>query len=85
MQLFDLIYQEILIACNFYRPLNSIEKSGRHHSVAQCLSQKEIELKERQRSQTFTFDRVFGQDSKQVNKIFFRLFIVYFRVINLGV
>ncbi len=52
------------------RPINSAEKASlKSYSVVSCNGSKEIIVKEKpfeKLSKTFTFDKVFGPDSKQV-------------------
>ncbi|KAL1464734.1 hypothetical protein WDU94_004354 [Cyamophila willieti] len=52
------------------RPLNSVERAAKSCSIVDCSSSREITIKERVNdkiSKTFGFDRVFSQESKQVD------------------
>ncbi|XP_068249669.1 kinesin-like protein KIF11 [Palaemon carinicauda] len=57
---------KVFVRC---RPLNSIEKNSKAHTCVDCTS-REITVKERpldKYTKTFSFDRVFGPDSKQID------------------
>ncbi|XP_065226392.1 kinesin-like protein KIF11 [Planococcus citri] len=52
------------------RPINNAEKAARSYTVVGCNGSKEIVVKERptdRLTKTFTFDKVFGPESKQVD------------------
>lgn len=49
----------------FPRPLSSQEL--RYQVVVECMSPKEVSVRDKGQTKTFTFDRVFGPDSKQMD------------------
>lgn len=53
-----------------FRPMNNNEKTAKSYSVISCNGNKEIIVKEKpseKLTKTFTFDKVFGPESKQVS------------------
>ncbi|KAK8730484.1 hypothetical protein OTU49_008036 [Cherax quadricarinatus] len=58
---------KVFVRC---RPMNSSEKSSKSFSIVECQNHKEITIRERPMdkfAKTFTFDRVFGPESKQID------------------
>jgi kinesin family protein 11 len=56
-----------------FRPLNSLEKGVKSLNIVDCPNNREVVVKERpvdKITRTFTFDRVFGPNSKQVSNYF---------------
>lgn len=52
--------------------MNSQEKVGRSHSLVECHSGRDIVVRERPHdkfTKTFSFDKVFAPDSKQVSEL----------------
>ncbi|XP_045585381.2 kinesin-like protein KIF11 [Procambarus clarkii] len=52
------------------RPMNSTEKNSKSFGIVECQNSKEVIIRERvadKFAKTFTFDRVFGPESKQVD------------------
>lgn len=58
------------VSIPFCRPMNSMEKSSKSFCAVECQQNREIIVRERpldKFTKTFTFDRVFGPESKQVS------------------
>lgn len=60
------------MSINFNRPLNNLEKKMGSHSNLECNTKKgEVivsqEIHEKQTTKTFTFDKVFGCNSSQID------------------
>ena len=62
-------YQNMYLS--FFRPFNASEKKGSYSVVDGNADKKEVTVKEKlgisPSTKTFTFDHVFGSDTKQVN------------------
>ena len=64
-----------------FRPLNALEKNMKSLNIVDCPNNREVIVKERQIdkiTRTFTFDRVFGPNSRQVSMSVFYLFFLKF-------
>ncbi|XP_047479172.1 kinesin-like protein Klp61F [Penaeus chinensis] len=58
---------KVFVRC---RPMNSMEKNSKSFSAVECQQNREIIVRERpldKFTKTFTFDRVFGPESKQID------------------
>ncbi|KAK8384224.1 hypothetical protein O3P69_009162 [Scylla paramamosain] len=58
---------KVFVRC---RPMNAQEKAGKSHNIVTVQNSREVVVKERPTdkfAKTFTFDHVFGQDSKQID------------------
>ncbi|XP_045137999.1 kinesin-like protein KIF11 [Portunus trituberculatus] len=58
---------KVFVRC---RPMNTQERAGKSHNIVTVQNSREVVVKERPTdkfAKTFTFDHVFGQDSKQID------------------